>query len=139
MTDVFELSHAIEDGLETYPGLPTPRITDHLPRAQADEQYAPGTSFAITSIDIVANTGTYIDAPFHRYEHGADLAGLPLAAIANVPGICVRVHSRRIEVEAFQGYDVGGQSGARRDGMVSQLEMSPPSPRGRATRASITQ
>ena len=61
VTDVFELSHTIEDGLETYPGLPTPRITDHLPRARADEQYASGTSFAITSIDMVANTGTYTE------------------------------------------------------------------------------
>lgn len=109
-TDFVELSHTIEDGLETYPGLPTPRITDHLSREQAGEHYAAGASFAITSIAMVANTGTYIDAPFHRYENGADLADLSLAAIANVPGVCVRTSSRRIDTQSFEDLELAGKA-----------------------------
>ncbi|MGD8993194.1 MAG: hypothetical protein PVI00_17180 [Desulfobacterales bacterium] len=30
---------------------------------------------------MVANTGTYIDAPFHRYAEGIDLSGLKFFAV----------------------------------------------------------
>ena len=108
-TELFELSHVIEDGLETYPGLPTPRITEHLARENAEAHYAPGTTFAITSIEMVANTGTYIDAPYHRFQDGADLAELPLQSIANVPGVCVRSSERGIGPDVF--YDGGDLAG----------------------------
>jgi kynurenine formamidase len=108
--DFFELSHTIEDGLVTYPGLPAPRVSDHLPRDRAEEHYAPGTSFAITEIAMVANTGTYLDTPFHRYRDGDDLADLPLAAIANVPGICLRTDARRIGVDVFENRPLAGKA-----------------------------
>lgn len=107
--DLIELSHTIEDGMETYPGLPAPRITDHWSREQVGH-YAPGTSFRISAIEMVANTGTYIDAPFHRYEEGADLAGLQLGAVANVPGICLRTRLRPIDVETFAGHALSGKA-----------------------------
>jgi len=107
-TELVELSHTLEDGLETYPDLPPPRIREHLSRGEA--HYAPGTSFAITSIDMVANTGTYIDAPFHRYEDGNDLAELELASIANVPGVCVRPRETRIGAESFEREELAGKA-----------------------------
>lgn len=88
---IVELSHPIADGTVTYPGLPAPRITDHLTREASRATYAPGTEFQIGRITMVANTGTYLDAPFHRYADGADLAGLPLDRLADLAGVVVRV------------------------------------------------
>ncbi|HYD10566.1 MAG TPA: cyclase family protein [Acidimicrobiales bacterium] len=82
-----DLSHTVADGLVTYPGLPAPAISDHLSRADSRERYAPGTEFQIGRIEMVANTGTYLDTPFHRYADGHDLSALPLERIAGVPGI----------------------------------------------------
>jgi arylformamidase len=84
-----DLSHVVADGVVTYPGLPEPRITDHLSRTASRERYAPGTEFHIGRIDMVANTGTYLDTPFHRYPDGHDLADLPLDRIAGVPGVVI--------------------------------------------------
>jgi len=84
-----DLSHTVADGLVTYPGLPAPRISDHLSRAESRERYAPGTEFHIGRIDMVANTGTYLDTPFHRYADGHDLAALPLERVAGVPGVVI--------------------------------------------------
>ena len=84
-----DLSHTVSDGLVTYPGLPAPAITDHLSRAASRERYAPGVEFHIGRIDMVANTGTYLDTPFHRYADGHDLAALPLERVAGVPGIVI--------------------------------------------------
>ncbi|MBK9740103.1 MAG: cyclase family protein [Actinobacteria bacterium] len=84
-----DLSHVIEHGLVTYPGLPAPMITPHLTRDDSRSVYAPGTEFAIDSITMVGNTGTYIDSPFHRYPDGADLAGLDLARLVHVPAVVV--------------------------------------------------
>ena len=84
-----DLSHTVSDGLVTYPGLPAPTISDHLSRAASRERYAPGVEFHIGRIDMVANTGTYLDTPFHRYADGHDLAGLPLERVAGVPGIVI--------------------------------------------------
>ena len=80
-----ELSHVIRDGLVTYPGLPAPRIADHLSREASRARYAPGTEFQIARIEMVANTGTYLDAPSHRFADGADLSGLPLERLADCP------------------------------------------------------
>src|SRR5215212_3731953 len=90
MPRLVDLSHVVEDGMITYPGLPGPVITDHLSREASRERYAPGTEFQIGRIDMVANTGTYVDAPFHRYADGADLAALPLPSLADLPGIVIR-------------------------------------------------
>lgn len=74
----------------TYKGLPAPVISDHLTREASRALYAPGTEFHIGNIEMVANTGTYLDSPFHRYEEGKDLAGLPLESLAYLEGIVVR-------------------------------------------------
>ncbi len=81
-----DLSHEIEHGMVTYPGLPVPVIGDWLSRAASQTRYAPGTTFQIGKIELVANTGTYIDAPFHRYDGGKDIADYPLQAVANLEG-----------------------------------------------------
>lgn len=94
-----ELSHPVHDGMITFPGLPGPEITDHLSRDASREWYAPGTEFHIGRISMVANTGTYVDTPFHRYEDGADLAGVPLERLADLPGIVVRVPDGVIAVD----------------------------------------
>src|SRR4051812_27493720 len=75
----------------TYKGLPAPIICDYLSREASRERYAPGTEFHIGRIDMVANTGTYVDSPFHRFADGADLAALPLARLADLEGVVVRV------------------------------------------------
>ena len=89
MSRFVDLSHAIEDGMVTYPGLPGPSIGDHLSRAESEQHYAPGVQFHIGKIEMVANTGTYLDVPFHRYVGGEGLDDLPLDRIAGVPGVCV--------------------------------------------------
>ncbi|MBM4384737.1 MAG: cyclase family protein [Deltaproteobacteria bacterium] len=84
-----DLSHTIRDGLVTYPGLPAPRISDHLSRAASRERYAAGTEFHIAKIELVANTGTYLDAPSHRWADGADLSGVALEKLAELPALVV--------------------------------------------------
>jgi len=88
---VVDLSHTIEQGMITYKGLPGPLICDHLSRLKSREIYAEGTEFQIGKIEMVGNTGTYIDMPFHRYAHGHDLADLAIERVADVPGVLVRV------------------------------------------------
>lgn len=88
---LIDLSHTIENGMITYKGLPAPLICDHLSRARSREIYAEGTEFQIGRIEMVANTGTYIDVPFHRYAHGHDLSELALARVSNIPALVVRV------------------------------------------------
>jgi kynurenine formamidase len=85
-----DVSHVVEDGLITYKGLPAPIICDYLSREESRKRYAPGTEFQIGKIEMVSNTGTYIDSPFHRYEHGKDLSELPMTSIANLDGVVVR-------------------------------------------------
>ena len=72
-----DLSHAVENGLLTYKGLPPPVVSDYRSRADSRAYYADGTEFHIGKIEMVGNTGTYIDAPFHRYAGGKDLSELP--------------------------------------------------------------
>ena len=81
---VVDLSHPIRAGLVTYPGLPAPTITPHLTREDSRAKYAPGTEFAMDVITMIGNTGTYLDAPFHRYAGGADLAGLDLSSLVGL-------------------------------------------------------
>ena len=102
-----DVSHSIEHGLITYKGLPAPIISDYLTREESRNRYAPGTEFHIGKIEMVANTGTYLDAPFHRYARGKDLAQLDLYSIANLEGIVVRcLETTEITEHAFDGLDV---------------------------------
>ncbi|UCG23616.1 MAG: cyclase family protein [Chloroflexota bacterium] len=89
--DLVDVSHTVEEGITTYPGLPAPAIGDYLGREQSRAHYAPGTEFHIGRIDMVANTGTYVDAPFHRFPGGVDLSELSLRKLANLEGLVVRI------------------------------------------------
>jgi kynurenine formamidase len=90
-TTCIDVSHTVEHGMITYKGLPAPLICDFLSRGESRKRYAPGTEFQIGKIEMVANTGTYVDSPFHRYAHGKDLAALPLSSLANLTCLVVRV------------------------------------------------
>jgi kynurenine formamidase len=93
----------------TYPGLPGPEISDYWSRTESEKRYAPGTSFHIGLISMVSNTGTYVDAPFHRYEGATDLADLPLTSIANLEAVVVRpdpAAGRAVDRIAFEGINV---------------------------------
>jgi arylformamidase len=107
-----DLSHVIEHGMTTYPGLPGPLICDFLSREASRARYAPGVEFHIGKIEMVANTGTYLDAPFHRYPGGIDIAGLPLASLAHLEALVVRARGagRAIGPEAFAGRDISGRA-----------------------------
>ncbi|MEM7334216.1 MAG: cyclase family protein [Chloroflexota bacterium] len=87
---LIDLSHTIEDGLITYKGLPAPIICDYLSREESKAHYAEGTTFQIGKIEMVANTGTYLDSPFHRYEDGHDLSQLRLEQMADLDAIVIR-------------------------------------------------
>jgi arylformamidase len=110
---IVDLSHTITNGMITYKGLPGPLICDHISREKSRAIYAPGTEFQIGRIDMVSNTGTYLDTPYHRYPDGIDLAGLPLTSISNLPGIVIRatqVKGRAIDAALFTGADVKGRA-----------------------------
>jgi kynurenine formamidase len=92
---IVDLSHPIVDGMVTYPGLPGPRISTWTSRAASGERLAPGVSFHIAAVDLVANTGTYLDAPFHFHADGPDVAALDLARLVDVPAVVVRAGGAR--------------------------------------------
>jgi arylformamidase len=95
MPRLVDLSHDITEGMETYPGLPTPVIGDHLTREAAIEVYGEGNTFHIGLVTMCTNTGTYLDVPFHRYADGHDLTGLPLERVADVPAVCLDLRGGR--------------------------------------------
>src|SRR5262245_27442296 len=103
---LIDVSHSVEDGMITYKGLPEPVISDYLTREESQTRYAPGTEFYIGKIEMVANTGTYLDSPFHRYARGKDLAALTLESIANLDGVVVRCTEREINENVFAAVDV---------------------------------
>lgn len=105
-----DLSHVIEHGMTTYQGLPGPHICDYWTREGSAAHYDDGASFQIGRIDMVANTGTYLDAPFHRYADGADLAGLDLAQLAALSGLKVRAGAQAVDADLFDGLDVTGKA-----------------------------
>jgi len=108
-----DLSHTVEDGLITYKGLPAPIVCDHLSREQSRALYAEGTEFHIGRITMVANTGTYIDSPYHRYADGKDVSEFDLDEVAELDGVVVRVagaNDRAIDPSAFWGVDVRGKA-----------------------------
>jgi kynurenine formamidase len=108
-----DLSHTIENGMVTYRGLPAPVICDYFRHEDGRHQYAPGVGFQIGQISMSANTGTYVDSPYHRHPHGADLSELSLQQLANVQGIVVDVtggSQRAVGVEQFLPYDLAGKA-----------------------------
>jgi len=113
MARLIDLSHEIEHGMVTYRGLPAPAISDWLSRDESRSRYAPGTTFQIGKIELLANTGTYIDAPFHRDEGGRDIAGYSLETVADLPGVVARVKSdagRAIDTSRFRKLDIKGKA-----------------------------
>jgi arylformamidase len=114
---LIDLSHVVEHGMVTYRGLPAPIICDYLSREASRAIYAPGTEFQIGRLDMVANTGTYVDAPFHRYASGKDLSELPLESLAELEAIVIRCSAqstRAVEADAlaraFARTDVRGKA-----------------------------
>ncbi|MDQ6653840.1 MAG: cyclase family protein [Acidobacteriota bacterium] len=111
--ELIDVCHTIEDGMITYKGLPAPLITDYLTREQSRTVYARGTEFHIGKIEMVANTGTYLDSPFHRYANGIDLASLDLFSLANLDGIVVRTmgaSARGISAPSLTGLDLNSKA-----------------------------
>jgi arylformamidase len=111
---LIDVSHTVEHGMVTYKGLPAPLICDYLSREDSRDRYAPGTEFQIGKIEMVANTGTYVDSPFHRYADGADLAGLPLSSLADLECLVARIapstRERAIDSLPFAAADVRGKA-----------------------------
>lgn len=107
---LIDLSHVVEHGMVTYQGLPGPVICDYLTREASRRFYAPGVEFHIGRIEMVANTGTYVDAPFHRYAHGKDLAELPLESLAHLDGVVVHCETTAIGAEVFEGLELRGKA-----------------------------
>jgi arylformamidase len=110
---IVDLSHEIVDGMTTHPGIPAPTISTFLTHEASKARYAPGTTFEIGRIDLVANTGTYIDMPAHRFPGGQDLADLALERVVDLEGVlvdCRGATDRAIEPAAFDGVDVRGRA-----------------------------
>jgi arylformamidase len=110
--ELIDLSHTVEAGMITYKGLPAPVISDHLSREESRKHYSAGTEFHIGRIEMVANTGTYLDSPFHRYPDGKDLSQLELKSIAHVDAILVACDTgeRAIDKGRFEGLEVQGKA-----------------------------
>jgi len=110
---VVDLSHLITGGMTTYKGFPGPHICDYWTREDSAAFYDDGSSFQIGRIDMIANTGTYLDAPFHRYEDGADLAGIDLEQLAAIPGLVIRQpweNGLMVDTARIEGVDVAGKA-----------------------------
>ena len=110
---LIDLSHVIEEGMTTYKGLPGPHICDFWTREASAANYDDGSTFQIGRIDMVANTGTYVDSPFHRYADGKDLAELPLESLADLEGLVVRrpfENGLAVDADAFADLDVRGKA-----------------------------
>lgn len=109
---LIDLSHEVEHEMVTYKGLPAPLICDYLSREESRKHYAEGTEFNIGKIEMVANTGTYVDSPFHRFADGIDLAELPLESLADLEGLVVHAQTlgRLISAKVFQGMDIKGKA-----------------------------
>src|SRR6478672_355128 len=107
-TRLIDVSHEVEHGMITYKGMPAPVICDYLSREASRARYAPGTEFQIGKIEMVSNTGTYLDSPFHRYAEGKDLAALTLESLANLEGVVVRANSGDLAIgpEYFQNKEI---------------------------------
>jgi len=112
-TRIVDLSHVITEGMVTFKGLPGPHICDFISREQSAANYDAGETFQIGRIDMIANTGTYVDVPSHRYADGKDLSEVGVDAFAHLPAIVVRqpFESRlAVDVAAFEALDVRGHA-----------------------------
>lgn len=111
---LIDLSQRITPGMISYPGLPGPIVCDYLSREDSAAHYDPGTSFQIDRIEMIGNTGTYLDSPFHRYAEGKDLSELELEKLANLDCVVVRSPAEglnhSVEPAAFEGIDVAGKA-----------------------------
>ena len=110
---LIDLSHVIEEGMSTYKGLPGPHLCDFWTREASAANFDDGSSFQIGRIDMVANTGTYVDSPFHRYENGKDLSELPLELLADLDGFVVRrpfEQGLAVDADAFGGLGLRGKA-----------------------------
>jgi kynurenine formamidase len=107
-----DLSHIVSDGMITYPGLPGPVIEDHMSWEDSRARYAAGTEFQIGRITLVANTGTYVDVPAHRFQGGADLSEMPLSQLVNLEGTAVSAPTGATSIgpEIFRGLSVAGRA-----------------------------
>jgi kynurenine formamidase len=107
-----ELSHPIDGGMITYAGLPAPVVSEFLTREASRGKYGEGTTFSIGRVDMVANTGTYVDAPFHRFADGADVADLPLEKLADLDAVVVdaRAAGRAVDAGLFAREDLAGKA-----------------------------
>lgn len=110
MKRLIDLSHEVEHGMITYKGLPAPIVCDFLSREASKKKYSETTTFQIGKIEMVANTGTYVDAPFHRYEQGKDLSELPLESLVNLDGLVFRTQERVIGPTLFGKAEVRGKA-----------------------------
>jgi arylformamidase len=110
MAKLIDLSHTVEHGMVTYKGLPAPIVCDFLAREASKKKYSETTTFQIGKIEMVANTGTYVDAPFHRYEHGKDLSELPLESLVDLEGLVFHTKVRSNGPELFGKADVAGKA-----------------------------
>ncbi len=112
MARLIDLSHEIEHGMVTYRGLPAPTISDWLSRDASKARYEAGTTFQIGKMEMVANTGTYIDSPFHRYADGKDIAGYALETVADLPGMVIGVSgaARAVDRGRFKGQALKGKA-----------------------------
>jgi arylformamidase len=123
-----DVSHVVEHGMITYKGLPAPLVCDFLSREQSRSHYAPGTEFHIGKLEMVANTGTYLDSPFHGYATGKDLSELPRERLANLDGIVIPADlskGRAIGRTAFQGHDLRGKAVLVRTGWDAHWRTDP--------------
>jgi kynurenine formamidase len=111
-----DLSHLVEDGMTTFPGLPAPEVRDHMSHADSRAHYGEGTEFQIGEVRMVANTGTYLDAPFHRFREGVDVSGLPLDRLAGLEGVLVeapeevREGGRGVGPDLLEGIELEGRA-----------------------------
>ena len=108
-----DLSHTVEEGMITYQGLPAPIICDFLSREASKQHYSEGTTFQIGKIEMVSNTGTYLDTPFHRYADGKDLSQIDLPALADLDTVVIRIPTttqRAIDRAAFEGVPLRGRA-----------------------------
>lgn len=112
MKKLIDLSQTVEDGVITYKGLPAPLICDFLSREESKSHYAEGTTFQIGKIELVGNTGTYLDSPFHRYADGKDLSQLDLESVAALDAVKVSIPETVTSIDAFyfQGLDLKGKA-----------------------------
>jgi arylformamidase len=107
---LIDLSHDFGDGTITYQGLPAPRICDYWTREGSAAHYEDGASFQIGRIDMVANSGTYLDTPFHRFADGDDLAGVAIDRVASLPGLCVDAPEQAADASLFERLDMAGKA-----------------------------